>query len=70
MERQGQMRWYNPSLGDFEWRDVPASDEEALALLGDSPICLKVYREWRDLGANIVAALIRAGDAVREEGER
>lgn len=70
MERQGQMRWYNPSLGGFEWREAPASDEEALALLGDSPICLEVYREWRDLGAGIVAALIRAGDAAREEGKR
>ena len=30
---KGPMRWYNPKLEDFEWREVPASDEEALTLL-------------------------------------
>jgi hypothetical protein len=26
------MRWYNPQLGAFEWREVPKTDEEALSL--------------------------------------
>ena len=28
-----RMRWYNPKLKDFEWREVPKTDEEALSLL-------------------------------------
>ena len=28
-----RMRWYNPKLEDFEWREVPKTDEEALSLL-------------------------------------
>ena len=31
--RWRRMRWYNFKLKDFEWRTVPESDEEALALL-------------------------------------
>lgn len=27
------MRWYNPWLESFEWREVPDTDEEALSLL-------------------------------------
>jgi hypothetical protein len=27
------MRWYNPKLEDFEWREVPKTNEEALSLL-------------------------------------
>jgi hypothetical protein len=66
-----RIRWYNPKLKDFEWREVPESDEEALAALASSPhtpACTQTYREWRALGANIPAALIRAGEAaeVRE----
>src|SRR5918997_1759097 len=30
------MRWYNPTLEAFEWRDVPQSDEEALSVLDGS----------------------------------
>jgi hypothetical protein len=47
-----QMRWYNPSLRDFEWRSAPDSDEEALAILKDSSrsqLCVEVYWEWRNL---------------------
>jgi hypothetical protein len=65
-----EMRWYNPKLKDFEWREVPESDEEALSVLGDSPYtptCTKTYWEWRALGAGITAALIRAGEAAKEE---
>jgi hypothetical protein len=62
------MRWYNPALGAFEWREVPDSDEEALSALEGSPFtpsCTQTYREWRSLGAGIMAALIRAGEAAR-----
>jgi hypothetical protein len=67
------MRWYNPKLQGFEWREVPTSDKEALALLEGYPGAqthAQVYREWRDLGAAIMTALIRAGDAARERGDR
>ena len=67
---QRRMRWYNPKLEDFEWREVPKTDEEALDLLDDHPSCeryAEVYEEWRALGAPIVAALIRAGEAAKEE---
>lgn len=63
------IRWYNPRLEDFEWRVTPKSDEEALALLDDHPGCeryAEVYEEWRALGAPIMAALIRAGEAAKE----
>jgi hypothetical protein len=67
---QAQVRWYNPALEDFEWREVPQSDEEALSLLEDSPYtptCTDTYRQWRELRASITAALIRAGEAAKEE---
>jgi hypothetical protein len=70
---QRRIRWYNPKLRDFEWRVVPESDEEALWLLAASPYaatCRDTYREWRQLGASIMAALMRAGEAARERGER
>ena len=70
--QQGPIRWYNPKLTDFEWREVPTSDEEALALLEGYPGSQadeEVYREWRALGAGIMTALMRAGEAARERGE-
>jgi hypothetical protein len=70
MEHQGRMRWYNPRLEDFEWREVPQSDEEALSLLEGSPYtptCTDTYRRWRQLGASIMVSLIRAGEAAEEE---
>ena len=63
------MRWYNPRLGTFEWREVPESDEEALSLLDGyvgAEAHSAVYEEWRRLGAGIMAALIRAGEAGKE----
>ena len=66
--RGDMMRWYNPTLGGFEWREVPESDEEALSALEGSPFtasCTMTYREWRELGVGIMAALIRAGEAAR-----
>ncbi len=70
MECQGRIRWYNPKLEDFEWTEVPKSEEEALSLLEGSPhtpTCTDTYRQWRQLGASITAALMRAGEAAREE---
>ena len=72
MRHHGQMRWYNPTLEDFEWRAVPATDEQALQLLEGSPYsatCTQTYREWRQLGAAIGAALIRAGEAANEQSQ-
>ncbi len=77
MAHRNHLRWYNPKLGDFEWRKAPRTDEEALRLLEDSPyspVCVRTYREWRDLGATVAAALIRAGETAKgerddEEGE-
>ncbi len=63
------MRWYNPRLGSFEWREVPNTDEEALSLLDGyegAEAHAAVYEEWRQLGAGIMAALIRAGAAGKE----
>jgi hypothetical protein len=70
MEHQGRVRWYNPKLEDFEWREVPNNEQEALSLLDGSPhtpTSTATYREWRELGASITAALIRAGEAARDE---
>jgi hypothetical protein len=70
------MRWYNPKLEDFEWREVPPTDEQALELLEEcsprsSAAGAETYRQWRELGASIRAALIRAGEAaVSAGGER
>ena len=72
MTHHGQIRWYNPTLEDFEWRAVPRTDEQALELLDGSPYsatCTQTYREWRQLGASIGAALMRAGEAAKEQSE-
>ena len=72
MARHNRIRWYNPRLNTFEWREVPESDEEALSLLEGFPYsssCTQTYREWRQLGAAIEAALIRAGEAAKEQSQ-
>jgi hypothetical protein len=72
MEHRDPIRWYNPKLRDFEWREVPKTDERALELLDGSPyspICARIYREWRELGASIGAALMRAGEAAKDQSE-
>jgi hypothetical protein len=72
MTRRGQIRWYNPALEDYEWREVPTTDEQALKVLDGSPYaetCTQTYSEWRQLGATIEAALIRAGEAANEQSE-
>jgi len=64
------MRWHNPKDGSFEWREVPKSDEDALSLLGGFPYtrnCSDTYLYWRQLGATITAALLRAGEQALEE---
>ena len=72
MTPHGQIRWYNPALEDYEWRTVPTTDEQALEVLDGSPYsatCTHTYREWRQLGAAIEAALIRAGEAAKQQSE-
>jgi hypothetical protein len=72
MAHHSRIRWYNPRLNTFEWREVPESDEEALSLLEGSPYsetCTHTYSEWRQLGATIEAALIRAGEAAKKQSE-
>ena len=47
-----RIRWYSPSLEDFEWRTIPKSDDEALSLLEGSPhspTCRETYQEWRPI---------------------
>ena len=71
MVERNQMRWYNPALGAFEWREVPKSDEKALSLLEGIPEAeayLLIYWRWRELGASIMAALIRVGEAAQRNG--
>ena len=73
LEGTERVRWYNPKLEDFEWKETPESDEEALSLLEGSPytpICTETYREWRGLGSSIEVALIRAGEAAKTREER
>jgi hypothetical protein len=70
MEHHGLIRWYNPKLEDFEWREVPRTDEQALEALRGSPhstACTETYREWRELGASLGTALMRAGEAAKAE---
>ena len=72
MGHAGPIRWYNPKLEDFEWREVPPTDEQAFEVLDGSPCsptCTRTYRHWRELGASIAAALIRAGETAKEEIE-
>ena len=72
VDQHSHIRWFNPILEDFEWRQLPQSDEEALSLLEGSPYtptCTQTYREWRTLGASITVALIRAGEAAKEKSE-
>lgn len=69
MAKHNRMRWYDPKLGGFEWREMPEDDEGALALLEGHPGAEMVYRQWRELGASVTASLIRAGEAAKERDE-
>ena len=67
-----RMHWYNPRRQSYEWRNVPKGDEEALELLvgpGQQPRCAEVYRYWRELGASVMAPLIRGGEAEMPGGQ-
>ena len=64
------MRWNNPKLRGYEWREVPQTDEQAIEALAGSPYsaqAAETYRVWREMGAPIEAALIRAGEAAESE---
>jgi hypothetical protein len=66
----GLMRWNNPKLEGYEWREVPQTDEQAIEALAGSPYsaqAAETYRDWREMGASIAAALIRAGEAGESE---
>jgi hypothetical protein len=70
MAHSSHIRWYNPKLANFEWREVPHSDEEASELLDGYPVCAPyavVYGEWRNLGSSITTALIRAAKEDRDD---
>ena len=72
-ELRRPMRWHNPELDDFERREVPKSEEEPLSLIDGYPSCepyAEVYKVWRELGAGVMAALIRAGDVAREQANK
>jgi hypothetical protein len=72
MEHHSPIRWYNPTLENFEWREVPPTDEQALQMLdgcSHARTCTRTYREWRELGASIGAALMRAGEAAKDQIE-
>lgn len=72
MVHRNRMRWYNPKLGSFEWRDMPEYDMAAIALLEGhlhSEDDAAIYREWRALGASVTASLLRAGEAARKRDE-
>ena len=65
-----RLRWYNPTLQEHEWRDLPESEEEAQRLLAtlDSPRAeeyLRVYGEWRRLGASVTVSLMRVSEAAQ-----
>ena len=56
---QGRMRWYNPGLWGFEWREAPRGNGEALAPsegCRSGELCAEVYAQWRGLGASDVAS--------------
>jgi hypothetical protein len=72
MAHRNHIRWYNHTQNAYKWREVPKSDEQALKLLEDSaysPKSTETYQEWRNLGASITMALMRAGEAARDERE-
>ena len=65
-----RLRWYNPTLQEHEWRDLPESEEEAQRLLAtlDTPRAgeyLRVYEEWRRLGASVTVSLMRVSEAAQ-----
>jgi hypothetical protein len=37
MGHHNPIRWYNPKLENFEWRELPPTDEQAFEVLDGSP---------------------------------
>jgi hypothetical protein len=73
MEHQGRMRWYNPRLEDFEWREVPKNEQEALSLLDGSfvPQHVRLFiASGGSWGASITVALIRARQLGKKRSTR
>jgi hypothetical protein len=67
--------WYDPVKEQWEFADLTTTDEEALALLRGSPDAeayLRIYEEWRGLGAGVEHALLRVSALARksETGDR
>lgn len=64
--------WFDPVERRWMFREVPNTDEAALRLLRGSPdaeTCLKVFGDWRGLGAGVEAALMRVSAHARETEE-
>lgn len=64
--------WFDPVEERWMFREVPATEEQALRFLRSAPgaeAYLKVYREWRVLGAGVEAALLRVSAFARETEE-
>jgi len=61
MEHRGPIRWYNPKLGDFQWREVPKTDERALQALDGSPCAGYPPEEREVLPSRSVVYGVRVG---------
>lgn len=62
--------WYDPVEKRWMFREVPTTDEAALSFLRGSPEAesyLRVYGEWRGLGAGVEEALLRVSALAREK---
>ena len=54
----GTMVWFNYRTGDFEDREAPSTDEEAMALIPQHPAACGLYRCYRGLGMPILEAMV------------
>jgi hypothetical protein len=62
------MYWYNPTIGASERVEAPATDEQAIRMLADTPDSVEFIREYRHLrrsGSPIEQALVLVGHEVR-----
>ena len=53
----GTMFWFNYETGNFEEREAPATDAEAMVLIPQQPAACGLYRCYRDLGMPILEAM-------------
>ena len=71
MEHHSPIRWYNPTLKHFEWREVPPADEQALEMLdgsSHSQTCTRTSASGA--GWNLHrTSLMRAGEAAKDQSE-